>query len=231
MRTKTEQTPNFWPVGRKERPFTTSPRPGPHPRGHCLPLLVIVRDILNLANNSREAKNIIKFGHVKVDQLIRKDHRFPAGLFDVISIDNDNYRVVPVKGGLGLIEISKSDSKSKLCKVVDKHTLKKGKVQLNLNDGNNLLTDKKIPTKSTLVLDIPDKKISKELSLKKGMVAMVSRGKNSGLTGKIKKLMEIEGSKGNIVVLETGDKDIEIAEDYVYVVGKKKPVLKLEAKS
>ena len=40
--------------------FATRPRPGPHPAHESIPLIVLVRDILGLAEDAATAKKIIK---------------------------------------------------------------------------------------------------------------------------------------------------------------------------
>ena len=50
--------PKFWPLSKKEKVWAVKPRPGPHPKDFCIPLQIIVRDILELAETSKEAKKI-----------------------------------------------------------------------------------------------------------------------------------------------------------------------------
>ena len=58
--------PAFWPILRKEWRWAVKPSPGPHSIERCLPLLIIVRDILGYAKTAREARKIIAQGHIKV---------------------------------------------------------------------------------------------------------------------------------------------------------------------
>ena len=51
--------PKFWRVSKKENKFIVSPSPGPHPKKTCIPLKVLLRDILNYAENSLEVKKIL----------------------------------------------------------------------------------------------------------------------------------------------------------------------------
>ncbi|TFF97047.1 MAG: 30S ribosomal protein S4e, partial [Promethearchaeota archaeon] len=60
-------TPKFLQIKRKHGTFFVSPSPGPHPKRFCLPLLHIVRDLLHIMDNHREAKKLIGRGHFKVD--------------------------------------------------------------------------------------------------------------------------------------------------------------------
>ena len=50
--------PKYWPIKRKAKKFTVASLPAPHPTKDSLPLLIIVRDILKLAETSKEAKYI-----------------------------------------------------------------------------------------------------------------------------------------------------------------------------
>ena len=143
MKIKRMAAPKWWPIKRKENKFVISSR-GSHEKDFSLPLLILIRDVLKIAETNREAKRIIKNGDVLVDKRKRKDPKFGLGLFDVIEIPamKKAWRVVP-KNGLSFVEIPENEANLKICKIVDKKTLKGNKNQLNLNDGRNLLTDKK----------------------------------------------------------------------------------------
>ncbi|HDM89168.1 MAG TPA: 30S ribosomal protein S4e, partial [Candidatus Bathyarchaeota archaeon] len=101
---KREASPPFWPIHRKKFVWTVKPRPGPHPVSRCIPLLLIIRDILGFAETRKEAKKIISQGKILVDGRVRRDDRYPVGLMDVVSIPElkMNYRVLPFKKGLTL---------------------------------------------------------------------------------------------------------------------------------
>ena len=79
--------PWWWPIPRKEGGvWTVRPNPGPHPLEKCLPLAIIVRDVLRYAKTLREARYVIGQGHIKVDGRVRRDYKYPVGLMDVIEI-------------------------------------------------------------------------------------------------------------------------------------------------
>jgi len=83
-----------------------------------------------VADNAREAKIIINKGDVLVDGRPIKDYKFPVGFMDVIELPKSEkiYRVLPdEKGRLILHPITKRNKGFKLCRVVDKTTLKEGK--------------------------------------------------------------------------------------------------------
>lgn len=221
MKIKRMSAPRWWPIKRKERKFVISVR-GAHPKEFSLPLLVLVRDVLKLAETNREARKIIKEGQVLVDKKKRKDPKYGIGLFDVVDIPatKKSWRAVPING-LSFIEIPESESKLKICKIVGKKTLKGNKNQLNLNDGRNLLTDKKYATYDSLVLEMPEQKVVDHLKFETGSTVVVVRGSNAGKTAKIK---TIEKDR---LWLDNGS-IFEIPKDLVVVVGREVPLIKIE---
>jgi len=160
--------PRSWKAGKKGYKWVSTTRPGPHSQARSLPLGIIIRDILKLVDNSREGKKILSEGKVLVDGIPRKDLRFPVGLFDVITLPlvNETYRMFQdEKGRLALHKLNATNV-NKLCRINNKTTLKGGKVQLNLNDGNNILGSNEYGTKDSLILSLPDKQIVKHLQLR-----------------------------------------------------------------
>src|SRR5260370_38686283 len=84
---KREPAPGFWPIRRKERTWAANTRPGPHSREKSLPLVIIIREILGFAKTSKEAIRIISTGKINIDGVVRRYHRFPLGLTDVLKIE------------------------------------------------------------------------------------------------------------------------------------------------
>ena len=221
MKIKRMAAPKWWPIKRKENKFVISSR-GSHEKDFSLPLLVLIRDVLKIAETNREAKRIIKNGDVLVDKRKRKDPKFGLGLFDVIEIPamKKAWRVVP-KNGLSFVEIPENEANLKICKIVDKKTLKGNKNQLNLNDGRNLLTDKKYSTYDSLLIELPEQKIVDHLKFEKGSTVLVIRGSNAGKLAKIKIIEK------NRLWLDDG-KLFEIPKDLVVVIGREEPLIKIE---
>ena len=139
-RLKRNPAPRFWPIPRKKFVWAPKPTSGPHPISNCLPLLLVIRDILGLAKTQREAKIIISQGKLLVDGRIRRDVRFPTGLMDVIHIPENkrSYRILPSKKGLILHPIEPDETKFKLSRIENKTIIKHSHLQLNLHDGTNI---------------------------------------------------------------------------------------------
>ncbi|MBN2042512.1 MAG: 30S ribosomal protein S4e [Candidatus Aenigmarchaeota archaeon] len=220
MHLKRYSIPSYWKVPKKgKEEFITRPSPGPHPISRCIPLLVIVRNVLGLADNAKEASKIIKSGSIIVDKRERKDPNFPVGLMDVIEIPamKKAYRVTVNSKGLVLEETNETDQK--LCRINKKVIIKGGKIQLNLHDGRNITIDKgNYRTNDSIIIKLPEQKILKHIKFEKGSGCMIVSGKNPGAKGKIKEIFEKKSMLGtNRIVVQTKDKDIETVKDYILI--------------
>lgn len=221
MHLKRYSIPKFWKSGRKEGKFTVKPVPGPHTQGKCIPAAVLLRNVLGIAENAREAGDVLKNGGLLVDKKAVKEARFPVGFMDVVEIPASKkcYRVSVDTRGLVLEDAQAKDSGRKLCRIQSKKTVKGGKFQLNLHDGRNILTDKKSfrPNDSVLI-ELPSQKILKHFQFEKNQPAMVMYGRNMGVRGKIKSVYDRKTlTETNRVVLDTGKGEMETVKDYVLV--------------
>ncbi|MDI9645225.1 MAG: 30S ribosomal protein S4e [Archaeoglobales archaeon] len=230
MHQKRLSAPKTYKIPRKIKKWTVKPSPGPHNK-EAIPLLIVVRDYLKLADTGREARKVISAGEILIDGVTRRDYKFPVGLFDVITIPKleKSYRVLfDDKSRYTLKEID--DPELKLYKITGKTIVGGGKVQLNLFDGTNIIAGNEFKTKDTLLLKIPEKRIIDHLKFEEGALAMITGGVHAGEIGKIKKYSLIRGSAPNLVTIESAVGEITTIEDYVFVVGKKgsdKPVIDL----
>jgi len=224
-------TPKFLQIKRKHGKFFMKPSAGPHPRRFCLPLLHIVRDLLKIVDNHREAKKLIGLGSFKVDGRVVKDTTYPVGLMDVLSIEkmNKHYRILPDSHyGLILHEINEAESTFKLCRITQKTTIKGGHIQLNLHDGKNILIRVKDPSNTKediykrmddLKIAIPDQEILKVLKFKEGNLAIIMSGKNIGQLGKVINILKRFGPKASTVSIQHNSEHTETLYDYTFIIG------------
>jgi small subunit ribosomal protein S4e len=218
--------PRTWPITRKTSKWVVKPTPGAHSEERGMPLVVVLRDLLHLADRSKEIKQILQEGKVLVDGRVRKDHRFIVGMFDTISIPaiNANYRVmIGDNGKFRLVPIK--DASTKLCKIVNKTTVRDGKIQLNLHDGTTMLASNDYKTKDSILIKVPERKIDQHLNYGVGSLVFVADGKHAGEIGKVKEIKVVRSSSPNMVIITTAAGDFETIEPYVFVIGKDTPAL------
>lgn len=238
---KRKPAPRFWPIHRKEDVWAVKPSPGPHSLQNCLPLTIILRDILGFAKTRKEAKTIVSQGRVYVDGKIRREDDFPVGLMDVISIPdiNSHFRVLSSSKGLILTPISKEEATFKLCRIENKTTVNGGHVQLNLHDGSNLLVkvaDPKNPqediyrTLDTLKISLPERQILGSIQVKEGNFAIITGGKNIGKYGSIVKIEEAEAKKRReslVVINDEKGNNYQTIMNFVFAIGEAQPFISL----
>lgn len=220
--------PNSWQISKKSNKWITATRPGPHNKQQSIPLGVVLRDMLGIVDTRAEAKRVLSEGKVLVDGTIRKDLRFPVGLLDVITIPLENvaYRVLLDRKGRLEVHKLEDANANKLCRISGKTVLKAGAIQLNLNDGTNLVGSNDYKTKDSLILSLPDKEIVKHIKYEVGNLAMIVGGRHTGEIGTIKEINTVRSSRHNTVSI-SGDYEFETIEDFVVVIGEKEPEIKL----
>jgi len=229
---KRKPAPRFWPIHRKEFVWTIKPKPGPHSLERCLPLAIVMRELLDLAKTRKEAKKIVSQGKIHVDGKIRREDDFPVSLMDVVSIPTINkaFRMLPSSKGLILHSIDKKETAFKLCRVENKKNVRNGHVQLNLHDGSNILVkvaDPKNPqdaykTLNTIKVSLPDKQILEHIEMKKNALALITGGKNIGKHGKIVEIEDIKGQKRRKTLVKIQDKDghtYQTIMDFIFAIG------------
>lgn len=217
--------PKTWPINRKGIKFITKSMPGPHRLEIGVPLNILLKNILKYASTTREVKKILNNSEVKIDGTVRKDFRFPVGIFDIIEFTNihEYFKVVlDRKGKLGLIKINKEEAMTKPCKIIGK-TVTKGKLQLNLFDGKNIIVDKNnYKVGDSVVLTLPEHKISKHLKLDKKSTIFLVGGKHIGEMGDVEDVVE-----SKIIYKDQNGNLIETSKEHAFVIGDKKPLIKI----
>jgi small subunit ribosomal protein S4e len=218
-------SPHTWAIDRKSSVFITRPKPGAHKMGSGLPLGVILRDFLGLSTTMNESKKVLNNNDILVDGKRRKDYRYIVGLFDVITIpiQKKSFRLMfNKKKQIVINEISDAESLIKPCKVVGKTILTKGRMQLNLHDGKNIISDAKAKVGDTLLLSLPKLEVKEVLPLEKGSEVYLIDGKHCGDVGLFKEIRKEEA------IYTKDKKDIETAKEYLFVVGKKKSMIEIK---
>ncbi len=231
-------SPSFWPIHVKESKWVTKPKAGPHSIKIAIPLSVVLREILGYAKTIKEAKLIASKGIVKVDGKIRRDHRYPIGLMDVLEITDAKsiFRMVPFKSkGLSLLKITKDEGKFKLCQIDNKLFLQNGGIQLNFNDGRNIVVSKDAAmstgsynTRDTIKMEIPTQKILGQFEFSEGKYGLAVAGRNIGRHGKIVGIESATASKrATVSIQDQKGQTFRTVADYVFAIGDDAPEIKL----
>jgi small subunit ribosomal protein S4e len=237
-RLKRKPAPRFWPIHRKELPWIVKPSSGSHSLEKSLPLTLVMRDMLGIAQNRKEAILILQQGKLQVDGKIVKRSDLPVGLMDVISLPEMDkyYRIMPSHKGLVLAPIPKEEANIKLVRVEDKSTVSNG-VQIAWHDGSNMLVkvaDPKNPTEVTyqtfdvLKIEFPEKQVTQTLKTKVGNLAVITGGKNIGKQGKIVEIEKTVAKKRRhalVVIEDASGERYQTILDFVFSIGEDKPII------
>ncbi len=219
--------PKSWPINRKTNVWVLRSNPGSHSFETSMPAGLILKEILNYVKTTKETKYVINEGKVSVNGKVIKKQKFPVGILDVITIGKDNYRIIiNTKGKLIPIKIKNDEAKLLLKRVENKTSLKGKKTQINFSEGSNLLSEEKYSTGDTVIFS--DNKVKDHIKLEKGVMCYILAGKQVGKTGLVKEIIQKKGLQPAKIIFTQGKEDFETLRNYVFVVGKTKPLVTLQ---
>jgi small subunit ribosomal protein S4e len=213
--------PRSWPLPRKTSIWVTKAAPGAHTLELCMPVVVVIRDILGYAKSTREVRHILHNNLVSIDGRICKDSRRGVGFMDVLTLGEENYRcIVDQKGILRYRQISKKEAETKVCRINGKTTVKGGKTQLHLHDGRNILTDDagEYNTGDSLVLALPSQEIKEHIRFSDGIKCYLTGGAHVGEFAEVSEYIVKRSSMPNEVQFA----DFGTVMSNVFAVGKQK---------
>lgn len=206
----------FWPVPRKGTKYVAMSL---HNKNNSIPLSVAMRDILKLVKSVKELKRTLNEKNVKINGKDIKNIKYPVSLFDVVSIRDKNYKTNFNGKKMFFEEIKKDNANSKVLKIIGKKNLGKNRIQFNLMDGVNIISDEKANVGDSVVFDFNNKKIKKIIKMEKGNSVFVVSGKNSGMKGKILEISNV-GSK-KLAIIDAGKKITVWTKNFIVVENEK----------
>jgi small subunit ribosomal protein S4e len=206
MHIKKYTMPRAWPIPRKPqgKQFVAVPS---HATSKGISLLYILRDILKIARTRKEVRYMTLNGLVKVNNQIRTDENFPLQVFDSINLEkaNINYRLEIVNKKYSLQEISSKEAETKIIKITGKTILPGNKIQMNLNDGQNILSTKDFSVGNSIIFNTKTGKIDSILPLKKNAKIEIILGKHAGEKGTLIGFEELSLGKNYLIKLENSE--------------------------
>ena len=227
-------TPRSWLLSKMGGIYAVRPSQGPHKLRECLPLSIILRKRLSLALTAREVTLILqdREAGIKIDNKIRRDAKFPVGVFDVLSIvkTNEHYRMLyDIKGRFTLVPIKENESKYKLLKVKTKAVGSNKIPYIVTHDGRTIrFPHPEIEQGDTLKYDLEKGQISTWFKNEPGKLVYLTGGNNIGRVGT---LMHVEKHLGSFDIAHIRDangKTFATRNSNVFVIGdSKKPAITL----
>jgi small subunit ribosomal protein S4e len=188
-----------------------------------IPLNYILKEELGLCSTTKESKQILLNKECFVDGKPIKNIHYLVGLMGVVSFPKIEkyFRVVLNQFcKLEAIEIPAKEANIKISKIKNKTIVNGKKLQVNLNDGRNILVEKdvfdKYKTSDSLLIELPSQKVVKHIPFEEGVLAMLMGGRHAGAVGKIEK---IEGRK---ILFNKSGQNYETLKKFVLVMGKDK---------
>ena len=209
--------PRSWPLPRKSSVWIQKPNPCGHPLDLCMPMGVILRDVLGVAQNRREAKKILHSKLVKVDGAIETDIGRGVGLMDVLTVGDVSYKcVLDTNGKLRYRMIPAKEASTKICRVMGKTTIKGAKTQVHLHDGRNLLFNEnpEYKTGDSLLISLPDQEVKSHHKFEEGSIAYLTGGNHIGELATVRGKDIKRSSKANEVQFD----DFDTISDYVFII-------------
>jgi small subunit ribosomal protein S4e len=185
---KKSMMPKSWPVPRKgkRKRFIAIPS---HGLNDGISLLFLLRDVLKIAVTRKEARYMTLNGMVKINNKVKHNENFPVNVLDVLRLKNEEttlyYRLEIIKGKFDLVEINEKDADTRIVKIVGKKILSGGCVQMNLQDGQNVISKDKFRVGDSVLMNTKNGKVEKVLELKKGARIEILNGKHAGEKGEL----------------------------------------------
>jgi len=208
---------------RKTDIYLATTSPGPHSSKAAVPLVVVLRDMLQKVGTFAEAKRIVNEGLVFIDGRVAKDVRLPVGFGDIVSFKNINDKYLAVYSGQGRMlfkPLGKDEGKEKIGKVVNKFLMPKGKIRITLHDGKTLDADNDVNIGYSVKVAVPENKITGVIKLEPGVTCFIMKGKHIGNIGQLENITAGTAAGGHAVAKIKTKDNVEIAtrKDYIIAV-------------
>ena len=170
MHQKRQAASKLLPIKRKGTKYVAKALHNPK---YSVPVVIAVRDMLNLARNAKEVKKMIIQKALKINGRVVKDYRDPISLLNLFEADKTYVlTLLPTKKFV----LKETKDKERVCKVIGKRLLGKGIIQINLHDGTNLLVkDSSIKVNDSILFQ--DNKFKSHIPLIKGKEVFIFKGK------------------------------------------------------
>ena len=205
----------FWPIARSGSKYIMVPA---HEKHKAVPLMVFMRDILEIVRNKKELKRMLLEKKIMINGKLVKEASYPLMFYDSLSIPvaNKHYRVWMIGRRFNLIEIKEAEAENRVYKVINTRKIKEGKIQVNLDCGRNIISSEKIKPGDFVLFNNSKNKIDKILYLKENVEVIAIAGKHAGKTGKVKEIVQV--GEETLAVIKTKMEEIKANINNLYVI-------------
>lgn len=200
---------------------------------------VLLRSRLKYALNGQECIKICRDrdnAHIKVDNRVRRDHRFPLGLMDVVSIakTGQHFRILlDVKGRFQAVHIDQKEATFKLCKVKSKKLGKNKVPYIVTHDGRTIrYPHPDIKVNDTIKFNLETGEVDGVIKNENGASVFISGGNNIGRVGILQHIEHHPGSYEIAHLKDARGHAFATRLDNVFVIGEgKNPMITLHHKA
>jgi small subunit ribosomal protein S4e len=221
-KTKTISMSKVVNTSRKETSWTVNTKAGPHTKETSVALGIVIRNYTEIVKTMKEAKKILNNSEVKVNGVVRKEHQFPIGLFDVVTMAKQKlfFRMVFDTKGRLVLKAIEAEAKEKMSKVVRKVMTSKG-IQVTTDDARTFV-GVKANVGDSLKIALPSGEVTQVVAFSTGAQAYITKGAHCAQTAKIVEIVEGTEKKEKLVKMEKGKETFETIAKNIHVVGKDK---------
>lgn len=218
------KAPKKWMLSKLGGIWAPKPKSGPHKKFDSFPLILILRNKLHYALNSREVIQILQKKEIKIDGKVRTEKNYPTGIMDVISIEKtkENFRIFYDKlGRFTLHRVHNNESSFKLCKVLKLKKGQHGIPFLVTHDGRTIrFPDPLIKNHDSIVFDLREKKIVDFIKFGLGTLCLVIGGSNIGKIGVITHREQNQGVSSIVRLKDSYNYEFCTKLSNIFVIGK-----------
>merc|ERR1711959_66127 len=190
---------------------------------------------LKYALNGAEVLKICKdrsADNIRIDNRVRRDHKFPCGLMDVISITKtgEHFRMLyDVKGRFTCVRIDAKEASFKLCKVLQKKLGKNKIPYIVTHDGRTVrYPHPDIKVNDSVKLNLETGEVDGVVKFENGASVFVQGGNNIGRVGVLQHVEHHPGSYEIAHVRDARGHTFATRLDNIFCIGEgKNPMITL----
>ena len=218
------KAPKKWMLSKLGGIWAPKPKSGPHKKFDSFPLILILRNKLHYALNSREVIQILQKKEVKIDGKVRTEKNYPTGIMDTIKIEKtgENFRVLYNKIGRFILHrIHEKEGSFKLCKVLKLKKGPKGIPFIVTHDGRTIrFPDPSIKINDSVLFDLNEKRIIDFVKFGIGTLCLIIGGSNIGKIGIITYREQNQGISSIVKLKDADNFEFSTKLSNIFVIGK-----------